>query len=497
MAVVSCPAYAVSSLFNTNINVLFSVSTKRYIPPFIPQLSPDDPADTQNFEDCFLTMDLGFVDPKDTEEIEAKAKTSGKEPDKPFDEAGRDVFADYSFDGAWADPDSDEDIEEGEEEESNAASDDALLEEDEGQDASSDMPEVEDAAVSHASAKVPLATDNVVEYATSSPASESRPVEDSQQRENDESGLPPASTADQGDDPPQGKDEAKEVVNGPVNAPDSATEDIKEEEDNVKAPKNGNKSPSPGLVDQRGLRNSVEMPKLPSPEAAMTGSGVPRISADHDDWDLVEAMGSDEVADNGRKGPRRRLMAGTNLFAKGVVDKYRMQLKPLSRVPTPTRSYTARSPISRLASGSMQPTRSAKNSNQLSPTPSIGGMSETPSSVDSSEQASRPEKKSSKGVGRRLVTPRLLRASSEWMSSSLPTSPTPRFRIKRSKKGTAPETMTPPIEENPGHTALLPDVVRPTIASVDSFATVPVENAGQLGLQPLTRQLSQIGRAHV
>ena len=80
-----------------------------------------DPADTQNFDECFLAMDTGFIDAEEDAEDAARLRNSGKEPDKPFDEQGRDVFADYGFSGNHARPDDDESDEQDIEEEGEAA----------------------------------------------------------------------------------------------------------------------------------------------------------------------------------------------------------------------------------------------------------------------------------------------------------------------------------------------------------------------------------------
>lgn len=419
-------------------------------------------------------MNLGFVDEKDTEEIEAKARTTGKEPDKPFDEQGRDVFADYSFDGAWAGPDSEDEDFEVEQEDAGATSDDEddALEEDEEKE--STEAEQEDACLPHTSSSAghePSGSNTSAAY-----------VEGSQPIINKFASPVKAGQASQEDD--------TTPEDYPRRDPLSVVVEEPKEEDRA-APSVAVGDSLDGAGPTSHIRNSVEMPRLESPGATTGDEKAPRVSVDPEDWDVVEAMASDEVADNGRKGPRRRLMAGTNLFAKGVVDKYKLQLKPLSRVPTPTRSYTSKSPLDRQASASVQPPRSAKTSNQLSPSPSIGGMSESPSSAESNEPSIRPEKNTSRGPGRRLVTPRLLRASSDWMSSSLPSSPTPRLKLRRNKKGTAPESMTPPSEENQLQPPVEPGFVPATPKSVDSAATLPIENAGGFGLQPLTRVRSR------
>lgn len=463
-----------------------SVNNKRYIPPFIPHLSPDDPADTQNFEECFLTMDLGFVDDKDTEEIEIKAKTSGKEPDKPFDEDGRDVFADYSFDGAWADPDSEKEDQEsdddiGEEEDSEAPEEEVAQE----NKASSKTVEAPDHLQNGQIAQLPAKQCNVEKTSTPPLSAGRHENEVKEGMENSSPELVPVEASQIS----QNGQATQPILKLPEAGELSVENEGREEQTNNDARLSGEASLR--CSTRPGLRSSVEMPRMASP-AQMSGEDDIRVSEDHGDWDVVEDLGSHEVADNGTKGTRKRLLAGTNLFAKGVVDKYKMQLKPLSRMPTPTRSYTARSPLTRLASGSAQPTRSNKTSNQLSPSPSIGGMSDSPSSMESSEQVDRQEKRPTKGPTRRLISPRLLRASSDWMSNSLPSSPTPKFYMRRNKKGTGgPEGVTPLSEDVqlPPLRESAPDA--PSASSNDSSATIPVENAGTLGLQPLTRHATR------
>jgi hypothetical protein len=482
-----------ASTFSLSVLTQYPVSirTKRYIPPFIPALSPDDPADTQNFEACFLTMDLGFVDEKDIEEAEAKAKSSGKEPDKPFDEEGRDVFANYGFDGAWAEPESDEDPLTEEEEDSDA--DDvasvqppplaAHPEHDSG------VVHDEDAAVG--SGVVDVGRPSVV----SDSASPSTPeMNDTSAEQTHDTGLTSTSTAN---DDASKASEIEEDTAPPVAA---VHEDglpplhkIQEEE----APEDLIAHDGPIASSPRSLVDmDPEQPPPPTLDTIHNSRGsveMPRGSTDHDDWDVVEALSNDDVADNGTRGTRKRLMAGTNLFAKGVVDRYKLQLKPQFKPPTPTRSVTARNALTRLASGTSQMTRTRSNrtSNQLSPAPSIGGMSETPSSVDSTEPASPVDKKArDQNAAKRMATPRLLRVSTEWISSSLPSSPTPKFRMKRSKKGTAPE-MSPaqsPVQSSPQPER--PAMRQNEVRSADSLATLSGEQVS-FGLQPLTRQTSR------
>lgn len=83
------------------------VEGKNYVPPFVPTLNPEDPTDTSQFDDTFLTMDP-TIERGDTEAMEQSAvveqpgrePTSAKEdhsaaefePQAALDQDGRDVF---------------------------------------------------------------------------------------------------------------------------------------------------------------------------------------------------------------------------------------------------------------------------------------------------------------------------------------------------------------------------------------------------------------------
>ncbi|PLW35142.1 hypothetical protein PCASD_11250 [Puccinia coronata f. sp. avenae] len=92
------------------------VQHKRYIPPFVPAVNPNDATDTQNFDETFLAMEPTYVqddDPphsgaeeKKKEENEEDAGEEGEEaeghtgkiqPQGAVDENGQDVFDGYSY----------------------------------------------------------------------------------------------------------------------------------------------------------------------------------------------------------------------------------------------------------------------------------------------------------------------------------------------------------------------------------------------------------------
>lgn len=68
------------------------IRLKRYAPPFVPKLNPDDPTDTSQFDDAFLQMppEVRGTDPLH-EPGNDRDEPKG-EPQPAFDANGRDVF---------------------------------------------------------------------------------------------------------------------------------------------------------------------------------------------------------------------------------------------------------------------------------------------------------------------------------------------------------------------------------------------------------------------
>ncbi|BGO90286.1 hypothetical protein NBRC10512v2_002332 [Rhodotorula toruloides] len=75
------------------------IRLKRYAPPFVPKLNPDDPTDTSQFDDAFLQMppEVRGTDPLH-EPGNDRDEPKG-EPQPAFDANGRDVFDGYSYYG--------------------------------------------------------------------------------------------------------------------------------------------------------------------------------------------------------------------------------------------------------------------------------------------------------------------------------------------------------------------------------------------------------------
>jgi hypothetical protein len=431
-----------------------SVHSKRYIPPFIPALSADDPEDTQNFDEAFLKMDLGFVDPSDFEEAEVKAKRDGKEPDQPFDEEGRDVFEGYSFHGSPLYEESGE-----EEDQDSISAEEPIDEAEEGDDKQTEPETTGDTAVT-------AGTSGHEQLASTESANTSTSIPGSNSSEDDpdayETGVTSASGTDDGLSR-HTKDTSH--IRAHSNTL-SSLEEVDPQTGSVAAPAPSDPATAvstqpiqslPARLHLDAPKNSVDMPRRSMEKKDQPAA--PRKSEEVEDWDLLEAMEETEQAVNGQP-KRRRVMAGPTLFARGFVDKYKLQIRPVTRAPTPSRSYKS----------SKNGISSPSDERGLSPSPSAAGMSQI--SLTDSPDSAKP---------RRLKAPKLLRASTEWMSNSLPTSPSPRFRLNRNKRSLVP------IALNKGSTKTEPGTRADTpMSTTSSSTTLPIEAAGA-PLAPLTR----------
>jgi hypothetical protein len=77
------------------------IRSRRYIPPYVPALNPEDELDTSNFDQAFLSMTPVVIDPNEEpmEEADDDPDKEPKIPQSPIDENGNDVFCGYSFRG--------------------------------------------------------------------------------------------------------------------------------------------------------------------------------------------------------------------------------------------------------------------------------------------------------------------------------------------------------------------------------------------------------------
>ncbi|GAA6004743.1 uncharacterized protein JCM10292_002499 [Rhodotorula paludigena] len=75
------------------------IRQKRYMPPLVPVLNPDNPADTSHFDDMFLSLPAEVKGNGPADEAGGERDPPEGEPQEPFDEQGKDVFDGYSYYG--------------------------------------------------------------------------------------------------------------------------------------------------------------------------------------------------------------------------------------------------------------------------------------------------------------------------------------------------------------------------------------------------------------
>ncbi|GAA6017945.1 hypothetical protein JCM11491_001229 [Sporobolomyces phaffii] len=289
---------------------------QRYVPPFVPRLNAHDPTDTSQFDDMFLSM-VPQVEPEDGEEGLNDRDAPAGDPEPAFDEGGRDVFDGYSYYGRDSDSikrfamDEDPrlgDKPEQEEEEQTLA------------DRQQDGPEPDE--TSHRSSSV-ATMDDVGHLGSQASSSDVSGMQDSSlnDSENTLSSLATVSTQ-----------------------PTTVAAD------------------SPAAIRHRhissrsNLEPVSELPLVPiSTEIVLEEAE----DASDSEWDLLDA---NDFGGFSRNGGRE-----ATLFAKGIRDKYRLVVAPLS----PRRSPSGLHPGSRVGSrkGSSSSGRSSVVGRSLSTSP--------------------------------------------------------------------------------------------------------------------------------
>ncbi|KAF8131552.1 hypothetical protein EV363DRAFT_1583811 [Boletus edulis] len=310
---------------------------KRYIPPYIPPIDPSNASDTQNFDDTFLDMEPVIDDPNDQDQVDTdqdRDHTDGeagdgedayptpshsRSPSVHPDESGLDVFDGYSFKGRHSviidDDDEDGSGDSGEEETDEEDMPSVLIDMLD----SPAQPPRETEIVTES----PISDGQVVEPEPKTP--EARPqalVEEAPEPENVTATVEPAPSTPRTPEP-----SVQDIVEEPTEvAPPLPAKDTK--------PKVATKVPTNSKATVRNTRGRREKSGIPALDRFL--SDGPDEDDDmtereeDDDWDIIEADGEDR---NGTKG--------TSLFARGVVDRYRLAV--FRKASTPSRRVTGRS----------------------------------------------------------------------------------------------------------------------------------------------------------
>ncbi|EIW63835.1 kinase-like protein [Trametes versicolor FP-101664 SS1] len=304
---------------------------KRYIPPYIPPIDPSNASDTQNFDDTFLGMEPVIND--ENEEVDTDAertdtdRTDGEDsvatPSQsrspsvhPVEDDSVDVFDGYSYKGRHSviiddeEEDGDGEDEEDEDEESISPSLDSILPEEPVSDVATVPEEVEEVTV----------PEDVGETEPKTP--EARPAALPTEPEAPPA-LAPVEPAKPEAAPAPSHDRTATTVSS-AEAAAAAAASRTAEDANIKT--------APKVRAGKQNRNRREKSGIPAldrdiPDARTEDEGLADREEDEDDWDFVEAGGLLVEERNGSKG--------TTLFARGVVDRYKLSV---FRKSTPRRS---------------------------------------------------------------------------------------------------------------------------------------------------------------
>ncbi|KAE9393752.1 kinase-like protein [Gymnopus androsaceus JB14] len=353
---------------------------KRYIPPYIPPIDPSNASDTQNFDDTFLDMepvlddadndnengnntdtdqdqdqdlqentDTDRTDGEETNTTPSQSRSSSIHPTSRKSQAEEDdsvdVFDGYSFKGRHSvliDDEEDQEEEESEEEETD--------EEEEEEDVDISSAVLGDLSPPPPTATVPVAAEVPVEIQGEAEEEEEEELPEPKTPEARPKALP-----DHTDDvvaPPTATPSQVPSAAPPSEVPATVTEveakprkskELSSSESSVPAPPLPDK-PKPAAPPAK--TQPAKGHGLRPPPRRKERSGVPALDRylsdgpdetevterddedgdeDDDDWDFIEADGGEDR--NGAKG--------TSLFARGVVDRYRLAV--FRKASTPSR----------------------------------------------------------------------------------------------------------------------------------------------------------------
>jgi serum/glucocorticoid-regulated kinase 2 len=350
---------------------------KRYIPPYIPPIDPANASDTQNFDDTFLGMEPVLDDPNDFQEDTDQEReqtdtdrTDGEDSNTPSqsrsssahpnDEELDDVFDGYSFKGRHSvliD-----------EEEEGVSSEDEGSEEDE----EADVAGIQDMDIANL-----RDNDAVVDELPSSSVDagepktpEARPQTLPEERPEIEAAVIPApapkpeSTKAIHESPkPRRSKDLPSVVSGEPKRKSKDIPTARFTEDLPTTPIKETRAPRA----HRNQRQKREKSGVPALDKYLSdqgddedGTGKDDDDEEDDDWDFVEAVDGEE--DNGARG--------TSLFARGVVDRYKLAV---FRKPTPSQR-----PAPRTFSGMSKASGSTIGDSPESSTPNLMKRGRTP-----------------------------------------------------------------------------------------------------------------------
>ncbi|THH18633.1 hypothetical protein EW146_g2400 [Bondarzewia mesenterica] len=324
---------------------------KRYIPPYIPPIDPSNASDTQNFDDTFLDMEPvindenDFVDTDQERDQTDTDRTDGEDsvttPSQsrsssvhPQEDETVDVFDGYSFKGRHSvilgDEEDVEEVEESGEEEDEDEVTPSLLAEVNGDEVSvQDEGSVASAQEQTPEPKTPEARPAVL---PETPTEIATPPEQPR-------AVPAETPAEVITPTPRSSEDVPRTPQSPVKQlpPEPAPPEVprKESRKAIAPTKPSAIRPSSGRAGRRREKSGIPALDRDLSDAPEEDEAGTEREEDEDDWDFIEADGEDR---NGAKG--------TSLFARGVVDRYKLAV--FRKGSTPNRSVSGISQTSDL-----------------------------------------------------------------------------------------------------------------------------------------------------
>lgn len=349
---------------------------KRYIPPYIPPIDPANASDTQNFDDAFLEMEPildSEVENDDQTGSERDRSTTDIEPS--YDEES--VQTSPNADSPAAQPQVENDVFDGY---SFKARNSVLIElDDDAGDGGSDGSDKESLPAKEpitelaedeldAGQKTPEARANIVPPTPTPASAVAEAFRKQQESQRDATTVVPTTAGEADADaaaPTTPRNQVEELPADPTQAPPTPEKDLPGAPDVTREKSD---TTMPPAVPAKEDKKVVTISETPKPKAVTKAprnakparrerSGVAALDRDlndvidehdemaidpeDDDWDFVETPGGQEDY----KGQQVK-----SLFARGVVDRYRLKVfrKPSGTTPAKASQLNASSSISGL-----------------------------------------------------------------------------------------------------------------------------------------------------
>lgn len=476
---------------------------KRYIPPYIPPTDPSNALDTQNFDDTFLDMEPTVDNDPDADlpdeerdrsaddertDGEESVKTPPAQPKSPLvavEDDGPDVFDGYSYKArnSIIMDDDDEEMYEGPDEEDVPEEEESVISKPTEEIEVESIAESEGVSTPHAPV-APTPAPPPPPPATTTPIVPSTEDVPTPKEEKQKQLAPPKPVLrSQSSTSTEIDQELRDLVSNTVRLNNNLEEDatIKVSQPPAKATSPVTPTPAEKVtkeVKHVAVRPSHRKGRTERSGVAALDRGLGDIDdedesateREDDDWDFIERPGGEEV--NGQRG--------TSLFARGVVDRYRLAV--FSRKQSPLTQRAMPRSVSGLSSAAESdaadsPTRRGRSTGLSLKSKTFLRAKSPPSTFSSSTSRSF----SNTGTSTSLSSIGLLTPS--------PSAPVGQsLRSKQSSTSVAPSSSS---DQSLNGDSSTPALTTSPNAKADRGNDTPVESSGETPEKPRTKKLKK------